>query len=486
MRRSSRLADARILSGVNLSKEIKTRVRMDVALLKRPPCLAAVLVGDRSDSLRYIKHKRIAAEQCGIDFELLALPKSVSQRRLHKVLADINNNDGVDGVMLQLPLPPHLRARPALFHIHPGKDVDGLHPLNAGNLFLRDQQRVMDQLNSPPPAGGAAHPVKGGRHKEERVVLEMEGENSYGVVNVRSHESKFFVPCAALAIRSLLFSYLYQNRAQYVDPPSSSTEGFGPSSRRALNVAIVNKSMVVGVPTAALLLKEAGFIVTLCSRSDSLGEIQKVTRNADVLITAYGEPNVFTADYVKPGAIVIDAGINDVPDPNDAPANATASSEASSKTGKRLFGDIDVESVSKVAAAITPVPGGVGPVTVAHLMQNVLKAYRTRHDNSLYLNSIYSSFLKMYGTQEGVDRYNASARLPPTAVAAAAMAAANADEDQRRAEDAKAKADRAAAIAAAAAQGDDADDAATEEDEEDTDDSSFGVFSEEEGKVRKK
>lgn len=376
---------AEILSGVAISREMRRKLLLETQGLTRKPCLAVVLVGDRLDSLRYIRHKQRAAIECGIEVRVLPLPESVTQTQLHDELVKINNEAAVDGVILQLPLPPHLRARTALFHIHPGKDVDGLHPLNAGNLFLQDQSPLLEEDARHLGTGSSSLELTEGRRH-------------------RSHERKFFVPCTALAIRTLLFSYL--NRSQdlvHAARPRSASEAAAVGHScdtqprrhhhsqhhpdyRSLHVVIVNRSMVVGIPTAALLQKVGGFMVTLCSRSNAIEDLQPLMRQADVLITAYGKAQVFDASFIKEGAVVIDAAINEVAKDHRSRCS--------------LVGDVDIASASTVASAISQTPGGVGPLTVSHLMQNVVKAYQLRHANQLYYNNIYTEFLKMCSTHQ--------------------------------------------------------------------------------------
>lgn len=466
------LRQAELLSGVALSREMSKRISAVTPHLSRAPCLAVVVVGNRADSRRYIGHKQRAAAACGIELRVVDLPETIRQVELHKALAAVNGDVAVDAVILQLPLPPHLRARPALFHIHPGKDVDGLHPLNAGNLFLQDQSPLIYMLtnshhqqdhDSSSSAAATALGTPADRLASglaEELMLLHSHSGGYSALRHRTHESKFFVPCTALAIRSLLFSYLsrraslahLQSAMDGDDVTQTSTatsaaelyrtdagvaaaaattaqERPTPKAHRDLHAVIVNKSMVVGVPTAALLQRAGGFLVTSCSRSNSLEAVRCIAKQADVLITAYGQANVFDASCVKAGAIVIDAAINELPTPS---SDTGTSSGDGTKRKLSLCGDVDVASVSSVAAAVTKTPGGVGPLTVSHLMMNVLKAYRLRHANHLYYNNIYTEFLKMYGTYDKVRDYAPSVALavrspapvPPLAVTAGGGAAA--------------------------------------------------------------
>lgn len=453
----TRLRQAELLSGVPLSKEMRKRIHAVTLQLSRAPCLAVVLVGERPDSIRYVNHKKRAAAECGIEIRVVQLSSTIRQVELHKALAAVNGDVSVDGVILQLPLPPHLRARSALFHIHPGKDVDGLHPLNAGNLFLQDPSPLLHVLTSKSGHHSTKATSAASAHAEElpaadqlahglvdEVMLLPSHSGGYNALHRRTHESKFFVPCTALAIRSILFSYLSRSEslAQVISAvpleardeadmlSGSNSQSAHKVPQRDLHAVIVNKSMVVGVPTAALLQRAGGFVVTSCGRSNSLEAVRCLARQADVLITAYGQAKVFDASCVKEGAIIIDAAINELP-PQSSSSTPAESGGDPAKAGKRtLCGDVDVASVSAVVAAVTKTPGGVGPLTVSHLMMNVLKAYRLRHANHLYYNNIYTEFLKMYGTYDKVRDYAPSAALVVRSASAGMPAAADASATQ--------------------------------------------------------
>lgn len=434
--RGSRSAE--VLSGVPISKELQKRIRNSTSVLSRPPCLVVVLVGDHADSIRYVNHKRRTAAECGIEVRLVKLSATVQQVELHRTLVAVNEDVDVDAVLLQLPLPPHLRTQPALFHIHPGKDVDGLHPLNAGSLSMQDQRSNLHTLVAASSAAPASLVDQQAHGMIDEMLFPAPGGGRDSATRHRFHERNIFVPCTALAIRTMLFSYFartenfahllpaaHSNDWSIVEGPStfpssssSATTSIvsssppeakqGPRSsastqiprRRDLHAVIVNSSRVVGVPTAALLQRAGRFVVTLCSRSYSLDTIRHVAQQADVLITAYGVADVFDRSFVCDGAIVIDAAVNELPE-------MAYQGQATSETGgsarkKGICGDVDMDSVSAVAAAITKVPGGVGPLTVSHLMCNVLKAYQLRHDNELCYNDIYTKLLRVYGTHEKV------------------------------------------------------------------------------------
>ncbi|KEG10234.1 putative methylenetetrahydrofolate dehydrogenase-like protein [Trypanosoma grayi] len=372
---------ADVLSGRCLSNAVLARIKQEMPLLRRPPCLAVVVVGSRPDSMRYIAMKQRVAEKCGIRFQLHQLPVAAPQHQLHHELQCVSGDDSVDGVLLQLPLPPHLRACPALLCIHPSKDVDGLHPLNAGNLFLHENPIYADALHADFAAAGAD-----------------------SLVSRRLVEGRCFIPCTAMAVRALLFSYL----AKTTVPAGAA---LGP--RRSLHAVIINTSMVVGIPTAALLQKESNITVTLCSRSNGLDAVREMSRQADILVTALGIPRVVTADFVKSGAIVLDVAINEDTSMDGSGSSSSTISDGSSSAAvgklpgrRRLCGDVDEASVSTKAAALTPVPGGVGPLTVAYLMQNTLKAYHLAQKKI----SLFSSFASGHGgrTQSTGSSYTTS------------------------------------------------------------------------------
>ncbi|RNF19369.1 methylenetetrahydrofolate dehydrogenase-like protein [Trypanosoma conorhini] len=320
------------LRGKVLSDALLERIKKEVALLRRPPSLAVVVVGNRQDSLRYVAVKQRTAAACGIRFHLHKLSETVPEGLLHRELRRISDDDAFDGVLPQLPLPLRFRVRPALLCIHPGKDVDGLHPLNAGSLLLH------------------ANPTYD--EADQKSTLTEKGES---LATCLLNEERYFIPSAALAVHALLFSYLEKTAAAALTPPTN---------RRNLHAVIINNSMLIGVPTAALLQREKNFIVTLCGRFNDLEAVKQVSRHADILVTALGKQRVVTADFVKPGAIVLDVAINE---------DSTAGGKTPSGR-RRLCGDVDVASVAEKAAAFSPVPGGIGPLTIAYLMQNTLKA----------------------------------------------------------------------------------------------------------------
>lgn len=263
---------------------------------RRAPFLAVVIVGEDPASQAYVRSKVKAAERCGIASTLIELPAAVEARDLLDRLDRLNADSGVDGILVQMPLPRHIDQQEVIERISPAKDVDGLHPYNIGRL-ASDKPR--------------------------------------------------FIPCTPFGILELL-----------------SRSGVRPEGRR---VVVVGRSILVGKPVALLLARKhasGNATVTIChSRTNGLGS---VTREADILVAAIGAAHAITGDMIKEGAVVIDVGMNRVSD------------ETATK-GYRLTGDVDFESAYPRASLITPVPGGVGPMTVAMLMRNTLQAARWAH-----------------------------------------------------------------------------------------------------------
>jgi methylenetetrahydrofolate dehydrogenase (NADP+)/methenyltetrahydrofolate cyclohydrolase len=246
------------------------------------PHLAAVLVGDDPASQVYVRNKEKACRKAGLKSTLHRLPESTSQEALLQVVHSLNADDGIHGILVQLPLPKHIDPTAVLDAVHPAKDVDGFHPENVGRMLQ-------------------------GRPR--------------------------FLPCTPAGVIRML------------EVSEITTAG--------KHAVVVGRSDIVGKPMAALLMqKGADATVTVCHSRTS--GIASFCRLADILIAAVGIPEFVKGDMVKPGAVVIDVGINRVDD--------------------RLVGDVDYAAASMIASAITPVPGGVGPMTIAMLMQNTLKA----------------------------------------------------------------------------------------------------------------
>ena len=286
---------ARIIDGKEVAAKVHEEVTAGVTEFKEQhgaiPGLTVVLVGDDPASLSYVKGKERACEKVGIATETILRDSSITQEELIWIVKRLNADPAVNGILVQLPLPKHLDEDAVIHAIDPMKDVDGLHPENAGLLMLGQPR---------------------------------------------------FAPATPLGVqRMLVQENVDMNGAQ---------------------VVIVGRSKLVGMPLTALLLQKgigANSTVTVCHTGTK--NMAAETRRADVLIAAAGFPGAVTADMVKPGAVVIDVGVSRVED-------------STRKRGYRLTGDVEFEGALEVASAITPVPGGVGPMTIAMLLVNVLQA----------------------------------------------------------------------------------------------------------------
>jgi methylenetetrahydrofolate dehydrogenase (NADP+) / methenyltetrahydrofolate cyclohydrolase len=276
----------RVLDGREVAAAVKDEVAKTVAELDYQPGLATVLVGDDPASHTYVKGKRRDAEQVGIRSVHHELPATTGQSELLDLVASLNRDDEVDGILVQLPLPGDLDGEATVETIDPKKDVDGLHPFNLGLLML-------------------------------------------GRPGLR--------PCTPSGVMRILDHY-----------------GIETTGARAV---IVGRSFLVGRPLA-MMLSERGADSTVSVAHSRTQDLAAVTREADILIAAAGSPGLIGADHVKPGATVIDVGVN--------------------RTDEGLVGDVDFDTVADIAGAITPVPGGVGPMTRAMLLVNTLSAAASR------------------------------------------------------------------------------------------------------------
>ena len=288
---------ARILDGNALASQIRAEVAAGVLALARQhgvtPGLAAVLVGDNPASAIYVRNKGRACREVGMVTETFPLPQEATTPQVLDVVRRLNADPRFHGILVQLPLPPQVEERTVLHAVRPEKDVDGLHPVNAGLL--------------------------------------LQGE-------------PVFVPCTPAGVQQMLVRH-----------------GYDPAGR---HVVVVGRSNIVGKPLAALLGQKApgaNATVTVC-HTGTRG-LADHTRRADTLVAAMVVARRITADMVRPGAVVVDVGINRVEDP-------------SAPRGYRLVGDVDFDAVAEKAEAISPVPGGVGPMTIAMLLVNTLKAAR--------------------------------------------------------------------------------------------------------------
>ncbi|MFC3228184.1 bifunctional methylenetetrahydrofolate dehydrogenase/methenyltetrahydrofolate cyclohydrolase FolD [Marinibaculum pumilum] len=279
------------IDGKAFAAGLRARVAEQVAAFTaaagRKPALAVVLVGEDPASQVYVRNKHRAAEEAGFESIEIRLPADTGQADLLAEVARLNADPGVDGILVQLPLPEQIASQAVILAIDPDKDVDGFHPVNVGRLGLG---------------------------------------------------TPGFVPCTPRGCMMLLRDRL--------------------GDLSGLHAVVVGRSNIVGKPMAQLLLAANATVTIAHSRTRSLPVL---CRTADILVAAVGRPEMIQGDWIKPGATVIDVGVNRVPNPDDP-----------QKT--RLVGDVHYDSAVQRAGAITPVPGGVGPMTIAVLLANTLDA----------------------------------------------------------------------------------------------------------------
>ncbi len=277
-------------------EQLKKTVNDDKLSVNRPPHLAAILVGNNGASETYVASKVKNCAEIGFHSSLIRLEETVSQRDLLNEIFKLNENNSVDGILVQLPLPKHINEQIIIEAVHPSKDVDGFHPLNAGKL------------------------VQG---------------------------LPTFIPATPYGIMLLLEHYNISTRGKHA--------------------VVVGRSNIVGRPMSILLSSNTPYgncTVTLCHSHTT--NLQEICSSADILVAALGKPQFVKKEMVKEGAVVIDVGITRVPD-------------ATSKSGFRLRGDVAFDEVAPKTSYITPVPGGVGLMTIAGLLKNTMRAYELRH-----------------------------------------------------------------------------------------------------------
>lgn len=303
-----------------MSAQLREQLAARVELLKEKysavPTLTVILVGNDPASEIYVRNKETACASVGIHGESLRLPGDVSEDKLLEIIAGLNSDDGIDGILVQLPLPPHIDTDKVIRAICPEKDVDGFHPLNVAALWTGRPKRRGNARTT-----AACQSCTGGATQAD------EPQTCTGAT----------VPCTPKGIMMLL------------DKAGETLDG-----RRAV---VVGRSNIVGLPVAKLLLDRNATVTMAHSHT---ADLKSVTREADILVVAVGKPRAITADMVKPGAVVIDVGINRDP------------------VSGKLCGDVDTEKVAEVASCITPVPGGVGPMTIYGLLENTVECFERR------------------------------------------------------------------------------------------------------------
>ncbi len=285
---------AEIIDGKSIAADIREEVRREVEKLAaggKKPGLAVILVGEDPASQAYVRMKEKACEKTGIASVTERLPATISQQELLEKVRDFNRNPEIHGLLVQLPLPPHIDEQTVIETVAPEKDVDCFHPYNVGRLMI-------------------GQPL--------------------------------FEPATPAGIMELL-------RASNIDPAGK-------------HVVVLGRSNIVGKPISMLLVqKKSGANAIVSMVHTAAPDISRYTRQADILIVAAGRPEVVTGAMVKEGVVVIDVGSNRV--------------DADNEKGYRFVGDVAYDEVSQKASAITPVPGGVGPMTIAMLLKNTLKAF---------------------------------------------------------------------------------------------------------------
>ena len=286
-----------IIDGKQIAADVRAEVAAKVSELKKKgvePCLAVILVGENPASVSYVTGKRKALAEVGMADRSIQLPESTSESELLELIASLNADASVHGILVQLPLPKHIDEDKVIMAIDPSKDVDGFHPVSVGNLMI-------------------------GRPG--------------------------FLPCTPHGIIVLLKKM-----------------GIETSGKHAV---VIGRSNIVGKPVSILLArKDVNCTVTMCHTGTK--NMAEITRQADIIVVASGHPHTLTGDMVRDGAVVIDVGVNRIPD-------------SSKKSGFRLIGDCDFDDLVEKTSFITPVPGGVGPMTIAMLMQNTLEAAEKCH-----------------------------------------------------------------------------------------------------------
>jgi methylenetetrahydrofolate dehydrogenase (NADP+) / methenyltetrahydrofolate cyclohydrolase len=298
-----------ILDGSKIAAQIKNEVAQDAQKLAAAglkPGLAVILAGNDPASEIYVRSKVKTCGELGIHSEKLTPPESVTTEELLRMVDELNRRDDIDGILVQLPLPPHVDAKKVLLAVAPEKDVDGLHPVNVGNL---------------------------------------------------STQRPGLVPCTPAGVIEIL-----------------KRSGIPIAGRHAV---VIGRSDLVGKPVAMLLLNENATLTVCHSKTRDL---PAMARQGDIVVAAIGKPGLVTREFVKPGATVIDVGTNKITDHKEFEkyfAGNAAREKSFAEKGSTLVGDVDPR-VAEVAGAITPVPGGVGPLTIAMLMSNTIKACRMR------------------------------------------------------------------------------------------------------------
>jgi len=290
-----------LINGNEIAQNLRNELKEEIDDLKiktgKVPGLAVVQVGNVAASSVYVRAKTKSAKEVGIEVFDHHLPEETTEEELLKIVNTLNNQDNVNGILVQLPLPKNINEQLVLDSIHPEKDADGFHPLNVGKLSIAS-------------------------HNDENLLI----------------------PCTP-------YGCLIMLKGLRVDLSGK-------------NALVIGRSNIVGKPMAQLLLKESCTVTIAHSRTKN---IEEVCKKADIVIAAVGRPKMVKGDWIKKEAVVIDVGINRI------------KSEVEGEIKNKLVGDVDFDEVSKNASAITPVPGGVGPMTIACLLRNTTIAFKNKN-----------------------------------------------------------------------------------------------------------
>jgi len=291
----------KLINGKEIAQNLRNDLKLEIDSLKiktgKVPGLAVVQVGNVAASSVYVKAKTKSAKEVGIEVFDHHLPEETTEEELLKIVNTLNNQDNVNGILVQLPLPKNINEQLVLDSIHPDKDADGFHPLNVGKLSIAS-------------------------HNDENLLI----------------------PCTPYGCLIML-------------------KGLGVNLS-GKNAVVIGRSNIVGKPMAQLLLKESCTVTIAHSRTKN---IEEVCKKADIVIAAVGRPKMVKGDWIKKDAVVIDVGINRI------------KSEVEGEIKNKLVGDVDFDEASKNASAITPVPGGVGPMTIACLLRNTTIAFKNKN-----------------------------------------------------------------------------------------------------------
>ena len=292
---------SKIISGKEIAQDLRNKLKQEISDLKNKtgsvPGLAVVQVGNVAASSVYVKAKTKSAIEVGIEVIDHHLPEETTEAELLKIVGNLNNQNNVNGILVQLPLPKHINEQLILDSINPDKDADGFHPLNVGKLSIAS-------------------------HNDENLLI----------------------PCTPYGCLIMLKSL-----------------GVDLSGKNAI---VIGRSNIVGKPMAQLLLKESCTVTIAHSRTKN---IEDMCKNADIVVAAVGRPKMVKGNWIKKGAIVIDVGINRI------------EIEIEGEIKNKLVGDVDFDEASENASAITPVPGGVGPMTIACLLRNTTIAFKNKN-----------------------------------------------------------------------------------------------------------